>query len=110
LPVATRAKLFAHQCRQVFEALTPIRRATLFDDFGSEPLLAKRQHARDLRCNHLIATFPEFVGSNGTHLQLLDAADTATCWLAWNYQRETLLRSANAAEAVVTSMLTSLFS
>ena len=109
LPVANRSKAFAHQCRQVFEALTPIRRATLFDDFGSEVLLAKRRRARDLRRNHLISTFPDFVGPKGTQPQLLDAADTATCWLAWNYQRESLLQSANSAEAVVTSILTSLF-
>jgi AcrR family transcriptional regulator len=110
LPVDARAKLFAHQCRLVFETITPIRRATLFDDFGSETLLAKRSRARDLRRNHLIATFPDLVGPNGTQPQSLDAADTATCWLAWNYQRESLLRSANAAETVVTSLLTSLFS
>lgn len=109
LPVEVRAKLFAHQCRQVFETLTPIRRATLFDDFGSETLLAQRRRARDLRRNYLIATFPEFIGPKANRQQLLDAADTATCWLAWNYQRESLSRSATAAEAVVTALLTSLF-
>ena len=109
LSVELRAKRFAHQCRQVFETLTPIRRATLIDDFGSDILLDTRRQAREVRRSHLVATFPEFVGPDGARPQLLDAADTATSWLAWVYQRESLERSANAAEVVVTSLLTALF-
>jgi TetR/AcrR family transcriptional regulator of autoinduction and epiphytic fitness len=107
LSVEQRAKIFAHQCRLVFEGITPIRRATLFDDFGSEQLLARGRRARALRRSHLVATFPEIVSPSGTD-QLLDAADTATCWLVWNYQRESLRRSAAGAEALITSLLTSL--
>ena len=109
LPVDERVKLFARQCRQVFEGITPIRRATLADDFGSKAFVARRKKAQEIRRRHLIATFPEYLGAKGHRPTILDAADTATCWLAWNYQRDSLNRSANAAEALVASMLGALF-
>ena len=109
LPVDERVRLFARQCRQVFEGLTPIRRATLVDDFGSAAFAARRKKAHEVRRRHLVATFPEFLSARGQRATLLDAADTATCWLAWNYQRDSLRRSASASEAVVASMLGALF-
>ena len=109
LPPEERVRLFARQCRRVFEGITPIRRATLADDFASIASVARRKEASEVRRRHLIATFPEYLGAEEERAMLLDAADTATCWLAWNYQRDILQRSANKTEALVASMLDALF-
>jgi hypothetical protein len=80
----------------------------LADDPISEELREGRRRAREIRIAQLGATFPELTERSRAAKDLLAAVDVATSWPAWNYQRESLQRSAAASEGVMAAMMTAL--
>ena len=108
LPVEERIEIFCRQVRRLFEAITPIRRSMLADDPISEELREGSRRARDLRLAQLAATFPELSERSRAAKDLLAAVDVVTAWPAWNYQRESLQRSATASESVMAALMTAL--
>jgi AcrR family transcriptional regulator len=108
LPVEERIETFCRQVRRLFEAITPIRRSMLADDPISEELREGRRRAREIRIAQLSATFPELNERSRAAKDLLAAVDVVTSWPAWNYQRESLQRSAAASESIMAAMMTAL--
>ena len=110
LPLEERINVLARQTRRLFEAITPIRRATLFDENASLEMAEGLRRARSVRRAHLATTFaPELAKHNDQSRSILDAADVETSWQTWYYLRQALGRSAPAAERVVVLELTALF-
>ena len=112
LPLEERINVLARQCRRLFEAITPIRRATLFDENSSLEMAdglrrgtfgATGPPRRDLRSRARQAQRSDAGES------ILDAADVETSWQTWYYLRQGLGRSAAAAERIVVLELTALF-
>lgn len=111
LPLDERIQLTARQYRRLFEAITPIRLATMFDQHDSPEMAEGLGAARAQRREHLASTFAVELGRRSEDGRaLLDALDLMTSWDTWNYLRSSLARSAAAAEKVVILMLTDLFS
>jgi AcrR family transcriptional regulator len=103
LPLEERIAMTARQCRKLFEAITPIRRATLFDEHSSEEMADGLRRSRAVRRAHLQQTFANELARHPDEGRgLLDAIDVASSWQAWHYVRAGLGRSANAAEKVLT--------
>lgn len=107
--VHERISILVRQLRKLYEAISPIRRATLFDEQISEEIAEGLKRARSVRREHLENTFAEELTNQGKDRVLLDAADTATSWQTWDYLRSGLRRSAGAAERVVIYALQELF-
>lgn len=111
LPLEERIQLTARQYRRLFEAITPMRLATMFDQHDSPEMAEGLRQARSRRREHLAGTFGVELGRRAEDGRaLLDALDLMTSWDTWNYLRTNLNRSAAAAEKVVVLMLTDLFS
>jgi TetR/AcrR family transcriptional regulator, regulator of autoinduction and epiphytic fitness len=108
LPIEERIVVFCRQVRRLFEAITPIRRSMLADDPVSAELREGRRRAREIRMAQLLSTFPELGERSRDAKQLLAAVDVATSWPAWNYQRESLGRSAAACESVMATLMRAL--
>ena len=110
LPTDERARLVARQCRRLFEAITPIRRAALLDESTHESLPPELQETMRARREQLMRVFgPELARRGSLQKDLLDAADAGTSWLAWYFLRFELGRSAAASERVFTTTLVELF-
>ncbi len=110
LPLAERIALVARQYRKLLEAITPIRRATMFDQQDSPEMAEGLRKARALRRDHVAATFSSELSRRGEEQKnVLDAIDLVTSWESWNYLRAGLSRSPSAAEKVVILMLNDLF-
>jgi len=110
LPLEERIQLSTRQYRRLFEAITPIRLATMFDQQDSPEMAEGLREARTQRRDHLASTFAaELDRRSEDGRALLDALDLMTSWDAWNYLRSSLGRSAQAAEKVVALMLGDLF-
>lgn len=110
LPLEERISLTARQYRRLFEAITPMRLATMFDQHDSPEMAEGLRQARAQRREHLASTFSAELGRRSDEGRaLLDALDLITSWDTWNYLRTSLSRSAAAAEKVVILMLTDLF-
>lgn len=97
----TRIQMVARQLRRLFEAITPIRRATMFDEHSSPEMAEGLRRSRTFRRNHVAAAFIGEVGRGAEDRILLDALDLATSWQSWYYLRLNLGRSAGAAEKVI---------
>jgi len=96
----------ARQLRKLFEALTPIRRATLFDEHSSPEMADGLRAGREVRRNHVAQAFGTEISARGSEGKvLLDALDTATAWQSWYYLRNGLGRSAVATEKVLSLTL-----
>jgi hypothetical protein len=80
----------------------------LADDPISAELREGRRRAREIRIAQLLSTFPELAERSRDAKQLLAAVDVATSWPTWNYQRESLGRSAIASEAVMATLMRAL--
>lgn len=110
LPLDERIQQTARQYRRLFEAITPMRLATMFDQHDSPEMAEGLRQARVTRRDHLASTFgAELARRSEDGRALLDALDLITSWDSWNYLRTSLSRSAVAAEKVVVLMLTDLF-
>lgn len=110
LPLEERIQLTARQYRRLFEAITPIRLATMFDQHDSPEMSEGLRKARTQRREHIAATFAVELGRRSEDGRaLLDTLDLMTSWDSWNYLRSSLGRSAGAAEKVVMLMLNDLF-
>ncbi|HLI15356.1 MAG TPA: TetR/AcrR family transcriptional regulator [Acidimicrobiales bacterium] len=110
LPLDERVAIVARQCRKLYEAITPIRRATLFDEHASPEMAKGLRRTRVLRRNHVASAFgPELAARADAGRSLLDALDLATAWQSWHYLRDGLSRSALASERVMVLTLQSLF-
>ena len=106
LSLAERINTVTRQLRRLFEAITPIRRATLFDEHTSNEIAQGLRHSRALRRSYLERAFaPELSLATGDRKVLLDAIDVATSWQTWHSVRNGLGRSANAAERVLSFTL-----
>jgi AcrR family transcriptional regulator len=97
-----RIHLVARQCRKLFEAVTPIRRAAMFDEQSSPDMAEGLRRARLVRRNFVTAAFAtELAKRSADGRTLHDAIDAATSWESWYYTRSSLDRSAAAAEKIL---------
>jgi AcrR family transcriptional regulator len=97
-----RIRLVTRQLRKLFEAVTPIRRATMFDEHSSAEMAEGLRSSRLVRRNHLARSFAgEIARRSADGRALLDALDTVSSWPSWHYTRTTLDRSAVAAEKIL---------
>jgi AcrR family transcriptional regulator len=101
----TRISTIARQLRMRFEAVTPIRRATLFEEHSSAATGRGIGHYRVLRRNHVAMTFAPEIERGGGGRTLLDALDATTTWECWEYLRSGLGRSAATTEKTLVRML-----
>ena len=105
-PLDDRIAAISRQFRRLFEAMTPIRRATLFDEYDSTEMAEGIRRTRLLRRAHLEETFaPELAKVASENKVLLDAVDAATSWQSWHHLRHGMGRSVPAAERVMTFTL-----
>lgn len=101
-PIDERILKTVRQLRRLFEAITPIRLATLSDVTLSGEMSGGLDPSRALRREHLARTFvPELARCDGGATAALDSLDTVTSWLAWHHLRAELGRSPSAAERIV---------
>jgi TetR/AcrR family transcriptional regulator, regulator of autoinduction and epiphytic fitness len=96
-----RIRVIARQLRKLFEAVTPIRRATLFDEHSSPEMADGLRSSRLVRRNHVAQAFAKELGKRSEGRVLLDALDSTTSWQSWHYMRTSLDRSAGAAEKIL---------
>jgi TetR/AcrR family transcriptional regulator of autoinduction and epiphytic fitness len=109
LPLRERITHVVKQVRKLFEAITPIRRATLFDESDSHEMSDGLRRAQSLRRSFIEQSFKaELDGSEVNRRELLDAIDVTTSWHSWYYLRQDLGRSVNAAEGIVEIQLRTL--
>jgi TetR/AcrR family transcriptional regulator of autoinduction and epiphytic fitness len=108
LPLAERIETIASQCRRLFEAVTPIRRATLFDQHSSPEMASGIAVATATRSAHVIAAFAPELNRHGGSGEVTDAVVLATSWVAWEYLRTMLHRPASVAEQIVITTLSRL--
>ncbi len=97
-PIAVRIEILARQLRRLFEAITPIRRATVFDAQNSNEMADGLRRSRAIRRAHVAAAFAPEIAVDNEARTLVDALDQATSWQAWHYVRLNLGRSAQSAE------------
>jgi TetR/AcrR family transcriptional regulator of autoinduction and epiphytic fitness len=92
LGLPDRIAVVCRQRRQLFEAITPVRRAALLDE--SSPLIAQglRESREILRGRIADAFEPEIRERGAEGPALLDAIDLVTSWQTWNYLRSYLNR------------------
>ena len=105
-----RIEVIANQCRRLFEALTPIRRATMFDEQSSPEMAEGIAYCTRTRRDHVIDTFAPELRRSGTDAVMTDAVDLVTSWPTWEYARASLGRSPAAATRVMVASLKSLLS
>lgn len=105
-PLAERIEIVAGQCRRLFEAVTPIRRAMLFDQHSSKEVASGIAEASSTRADHVIAAFgPELRRHGAKERAITDAVVLVTAWVAWEYMRTMLERTPAAAERDVATAL-----
>lgn len=105
-PLEDRIRATAHQYRRLFESITPLRLAALFDQQASEDVATGLRQAREQRREQLAATFDaELQAHRGEGRPLLDALDLLVSWDTWNYLRSSLGRPPAAAERVLMLLL-----
>lgn len=92
LSLDERIAVVTRQRRQLFEAITPVRRAALLDE--TSPLIAQglRESREILRGRIADAFEPEIRARGAEGPALLDAIDLVTSWQTWNYLRSYLSR------------------
>jgi AcrR family transcriptional regulator len=110
LPVEDRILQAVRQLRKLFEAITPIRRATLFEENESSDMADGLARAREARRAFLEQSFShELDRRAGDDLHnFVDTLDVTTAWNSWYYIRHSLGRPVAAAEAIVASQLRSI--
>jgi AcrR family transcriptional regulator len=109
--LAERIEVIANQCRRLFEALTPIRRATMFDEQSSPEMAEGIAFCTRTRRDHVIGTFAPELRRSGDGMRVVtDAVDLVTSWPTWEYLRASLGRSPAAATRVMVASLKSLLS
>lgn len=97
-----RVHAVARQLRKLFEAVTPIRRATMFDEHNSSAMAEGLRSSHLVRRNHVTKSFaPEIARRKDEGRTLVDALDAATSWANWHYVRTILERTPLAAEKVL---------
>jgi TetR/AcrR family transcriptional regulator, regulator of autoinduction and epiphytic fitness len=112
LALSDRIEIVAAQCRRLFEAVTPIRRATLFDQHSSPDMAEGIRRASLARAEHIEAAFaPElaYLGSEGAR-SIVDSVVVVSSWVTWEYLRTMMHRSAREAEQVLVTALSALLS
>ena len=111
LPLDERIVRLAQQCRDLFEAVTPIRRATLFDQHSSPDMAKGVTNATRARSEHVGRVFaPEFARFGEEERAIVDTVNLITSWVSWEYVRTMLHRSASEAEETLVGALQALFS
>jgi TetR/AcrR family transcriptional regulator, regulator of autoinduction and epiphytic fitness len=111
LPLDERIVRLSQQCRDLFEAITPIRRATLFDQHSSPDMARGVTNATKARGEHVAKVFePEFATFGGAQRAIVDTVNLITSWVSWEYVRTMLHRSATEAEETLVGALRALFS
>lgn len=110
LPLDERIVAVAAQCRDLFEAVTPIRRATLFDQHSSPDMAKGVANATKARAEHVASTFaPEFARFGEVQRPLTDAVKLFSSWVSWEYMRTMQHLSPHDAEQTLVATLRVLF-
>ncbi len=101
LPLGDRIGIVGRQRRQLFEAITPVRRAALLDE--SSPLIAQGlRESREILRGRIADAFDREIRERGADgPALLDAVDLLTSWQTWNYLRSYVNRRPADAQRTV---------
>jgi AcrR family transcriptional regulator len=106
--VADRVEAVCRQRRQLYQAITPVRRAAVTRSAGSTALVELLQLSRTVLRDQLTSTFaPELDRGGIDPGLLLDALESATSWEVWERLRSEK-RTAIAAQRVMEFTVTSL--
>jgi len=106
LPLDTRISTITRQLRRLFEAITPIRRATMFDEHASAAMAEGLRRSRMIRRQVLESAFQHEIAKADTDRKVLvDAIDAATSWPSWHFVRSGLGRAPAAAERILSLTL-----
>jgi TetR/AcrR family transcriptional regulator, regulator of autoinduction and epiphytic fitness len=109
LPIEDRIHHVVRQCRTLYEAITPIRRATLYDESEAPEMAEGLRRAQSARRALLDETFsPELARAERGRRELLDALDAVTSWHNWYYVRHSLGRTVHATEGIVSATVRAL--
>lgn len=104
-----RVAAIAAQCRELFEAVTPIRRATLFDQHSSPDMAKGVATATRARSEHVAKSLaPELSQFGPDERSMTNAVSLVTSWVGWEYLRTMLHRSAAEAEQDLVAALRTL--
>ncbi|HWD24124.1 MAG TPA: TetR/AcrR family transcriptional regulator [Acidimicrobiales bacterium] len=108
LPLRDRISHVVNQVQKFFEAITPIRRATLFDETDAFETSSDVAQGISMRRAFVEESFRAELDGSTSKRELLDAIDVTTSWHNWYYLRQNLGRSVNAAEGIVEIQLRTL--
>jgi TetR/AcrR family transcriptional regulator of autoinduction and epiphytic fitness len=109
LPIEERISQVVRLCRDLFEAITPIRRATLIDVNESYEDTEGLRPIQHVRRSFVEETFsPEIARASADRGEFLDALDVTTSWLSWYYLRQSIGLPVPAAESIVALQLRAL--
>jgi TetR/AcrR family transcriptional regulator, regulator of autoinduction and epiphytic fitness len=100
-PLDGRVAEVTRELRRFFEAITPIRRATLIDEHSSNDVAAGIKRTREHRRAFLERAFQHELARSSDRRVLLDAIDAAASWYHWHFVRSSLGRSVAAAEKIL---------
>jgi TetR/AcrR family transcriptional regulator, regulator of autoinduction and epiphytic fitness len=109
LPLSDRIQAVSRAIRQLFEAITPIRRTSLIDDQLSSEESARIAQMRKARRHFIEEAFaPELDSLGSQRAATLDAIDVASSWPKWHYSRANLGQTPLAAERLLAFNLRSI--
>jgi AcrR family transcriptional regulator len=100
----------ARRLRRLYEAITPIRRATASDEHASEEMAEGLRRTRGQLRGHLEGVFSKELRAHSEPKVLLDACEVLCSWSSWDFLRSGLSRSAISAERTVVFSLRELIS
>lgn len=102
LPLDERLAEVTRRLRQLFEALTPIRRSSLLDETLSDEYAERIIRIQAIRRQFVErALAPELAQLGSGRRDRLDALDAAASWRNWQYVRTTLGHGAAATERLL---------
>jgi TetR/AcrR family transcriptional regulator, regulator of autoinduction and epiphytic fitness len=107
-PLEERITTVVKQRRQLFEAISPMRRASLLNE--DSPLIAQGiRDARELLRQRIADVFDSEVRARGADARLfLDALEICGSWQTWNYLRTYMGRRPSDAAKTMEHMLRTL--
>jgi TetR/AcrR family transcriptional regulator of autoinduction and epiphytic fitness len=109
-PFEKKVSALAAQCSELFEATGPVRKAIEADPEAALQMVNVVRDWRKNTRNRIKRAFePELPADRRARREMLDAIDAATSWGNWNFLREVLGRSPDAAASVLERSIVGIF-
>ena len=110
LPFEARVAALASQCSEMFEATGAVRKAIEADPDAASQMAEVVRDWRKMTRQRIKRVFePELPVDRRARREVLDAIDAATSWNNWNFLRDVLGRSPDAATAVLERSIAGIF-